>query len=79
MLASPGLCLVKVTNQTGIGPVNMMFFTPSTIEAQISALNFTVTGSGLICSAAKLGDYSGQVTFEGTTSSGVQTAIKVLP
>ena len=48
-VVSPGICTVNVSNQTGIGPVKYSTTagTPSTVTAEISALNFTVTGSGL--------------------------------
>ena len=76
-----GICGTKISNQTGIGPVTYTTTatTPSTITAEINAVNFAVTGTGIACSAAKFGDYVGDVTFEGTNASGVQTAIKVLP
>jgi hypothetical protein len=76
-----GICLVKISNQTGIGPVKYTTTatTPSTITAEINAVNtIAVTGTG-VCAAAKFGDYSGNVIFEGTNAKAEQTAIKILP
>jgi hypothetical protein len=76
-----GICTVKISNQNGIGPVTYTTTatTPSTITAEVNAVNnIAVTGTG-ICASATVTDYSGDVTFEGTTAGGVQTAIKVLP
>jgi hypothetical protein len=76
------LCQVKISNQTGIGPVTYTTTAtaPSTITAVVNAVNsIVVTGSGIACSSAATTDYEGDVTFEGTTSAGAQSAIKVLP
>ena len=76
------LCLIKIANQTGIGPVTYTTTatTPSTITAEINAVNsITTSSSGACGTGGVVGDYSGDVTFEGTTAAGVQTAIKVLP
>jgi hypothetical protein len=76
-------CLVTISNQNGLGPITYTTTatTPSTITAEIAIANGSigVMGSGLACSGATGADYSGDVTFEGTTSGGVQSPIKILP
>jgi hypothetical protein len=76
-----GICTVNISNQTGIGPVtyHTTATTPSTITAEVNAVNtIAVTGTG-ICASAVKADYAGNVTFEGTNEKGEQTAIKILP
>jgi len=77
-----GLCTIEISNQTGIGPVTYTTTatTPSTITAEINAVKtITTSSSGKCGTDGVLGDYSGDVTFEGTNESGIQTPMKVVP
>jgi hypothetical protein len=76
------LCKITISNQTGIGQVTYTTTatTPSTITAEINAVKTITTSSAGLCGTTGVfGDYTGDVTFEGTNASGVQKAIKVLP
>jgi hypothetical protein len=78
------LCLIKIYEQTGIGPVTYTTTatTPSTITVEINAINNILGDRSGLCGTAEraaIADYVGDVTLEGTNASGVQTAIKVLP
>jgi hypothetical protein len=77
-----GLCLIKISNQTGISTVDYSTTatTPSTVTAVVNANKTIVTSSSGLCGTeGTVGDYTGDVTFEGTTSAGVQTAVNILP
>jgi len=73
---SPGLCLIHIFAQNGLGPVNYntMSGPPEDVTIEPLVNNITYTHTGLCGNATKAdGTYTGQVTVKGENASGAQT------
>jgi len=73
---SPGLCLIHIFAQNGLGPVNYstMAGPPEDITIEPNVNNITYTHTGLCGNATKAdGTYTGKVTVKGSNASGGQT------
>ena len=73
---SPGLCLIHIFAQNGIGPVNYstMAGPPEDVTIEPAVTNITYTHTGLCGNATKAdGTYTGKVTVKAENASGTQT------
>jgi hypothetical protein len=77
-----GLCLIKISNQTGIGPITYKTnaVSPTTVNIEPHATNIAYSKSGLCGTGSGTNaEYSGSVTVKGKNAGGTQTAVKVIP
>ena len=74
-----GLCLIKISNQSGIGPITYKTnaVSPSTVNIEPHATNIKYTQSG--SKTGENAEYTGAVTVKGKNGSGTQTAVKIIP